>query len=88
MIVRNLYLSSFCSNMRSSVLTKNKYDCHVSSIKDFCMKNNVKNLQYIPINWQKTFFEKIYIPRSSLIITDLVKRSIAYYSKTKGNTDF
>ena len=33
------------------VIPKNKYDCHVSSIKYFCMKNNIKILQYIPLNW-------------------------------------
>ncbi len=69
-------------------MPKNKYDCHVSSIKNLFMKNDIKNLQYIPINWQKTIFEKIYIPRISLIATDFSKTLDRILEQNEGKYGF
>ena len=59
-------------------MPKNKYGRHVTSIKYFFMKTNIKHLQYITINNEKTKIEKKKFPWSSLITNNLVERLIAY----------
>ena len=59
-------------------MPKNRYGRHLTSMKYFYMKTNIKHLQYININWEKTKFGKEKFPKSSLITNNLVEHLIAY----------